>query len=98
MVRELVPESVSRLFWDVDPSTIDLDRDRAYVFERVMGRGSWDAMTWLRARYDAEAIRAFVREHGTRKLAPRDLAYWALVAGVDVPSEPGGARPRWAGP
>jgi hypothetical protein len=98
MVRETVPESVSRLFWDVDPASLDLDRDRAFVFERIMSRGTWDAMTWLRDRYDLEAIRAFVREHGARKLAPRDLAYWALVAGLDVVAEPGGARPRWAGP
>jgi hypothetical protein len=93
-----VPDSVSRLLWDVDPASIDLDRDRAFVFERVMSRGTWDAMTWLRARYDVEAIRTFVREQGARKLAPRDLAYWSLVAGLDVPAEPGGARPRWAGP
>jgi hypothetical protein len=98
MVRETVPESVSRLFWDVDPASIDLERDRAFVFERVMSRGTWDAMTWLRGRYDLDAIRTFVREEGARKLAPRDLAYWALVAGLDVRAEPGGARPRWAGP
>ena len=98
MVREPVPESVPRLLWDVDPASIELDRDRAFVFERVMSRGTRDAMTWLRARYDVEAIRSFVREQGARKLAPRDLAYWSLVAGLDVAAEPGGSRPRWAGP
>jgi len=35
MVRETVPESVSRLFWDVDPASIDLDRDRAFGFVRA---------------------------------------------------------------
>ncbi len=98
MVAELVPESVMRLLWDVDPASIDLDRDRFFVFERVMARGNWDAMTWLRRRYTSEDLRAFVLEQGPNKLAPRDLAYWRVVAGVEAPSEPGGARPRWAGP
>jgi hypothetical protein len=92
-----VPDAVSRLLWDVDLASLDLDRDRAFVFERVMSRGTWDAMTWLRARYDVEAIRAFVREQGARKLAPRALASWSLVAGLDVAAEPWGSRPRWAG-
>jgi hypothetical protein len=94
---ESVPPFVVILLWDVDPSTIDLDRDRAFVFERVMTRGSWEAMKWLRARYPRETLAAYLREHGVKRLPPRDLAYWALVTDVDLPSKPGGARPSWAG-
>jgi hypothetical protein len=98
MAPDRVPDAVSRLFWDVDVASIDLDRARAFILERIMTRGTWEAMTWLRSRYDNEVIGAFVREHGERKLAPRDRSYWALVAGLEVPTEPGGSRPRWAGP
>jgi hypothetical protein len=45
---EPVPDAVTRLLWDVDPYRVDLNRDRALVFERVMPRGSWEAMQWLR--------------------------------------------------
>jgi hypothetical protein len=91
-----VPAAVLRLFWDVDPAAIDLDAHRDFVFERVMSRGSWEAMCWLRQRYPVEALAAFVSRDGRSKLSPRDLAYWSLVCGVDTPSEPGGGRPRWA--
>src|SRR4051794_12029794 len=80
-----LPDSVTRLLWDVDPAQFDLDRDRALVLERVMSRGTWDAMRWLRARYSREVLAEFVREKGPRVLAPRDLAYWALVCDVDLP-------------
>ena len=93
---ESLPDSVTRLLWDVDPSHIDLDRDRALVLERVMTRGTWEAMQWLRRTYAREVLADFVLTMGARKLPPRDLAYWALVADVSVPAEPGGARPRWA--
>ncbi len=98
MAAELVPDSVSRLFWDVDPASLDLERDQPFVFERLMSRGTWDAMTWLRRRYAPEALRAFVREKGAAKLSPRDLAYWAVACGLEIPAAPGGPRPRWTGP
>jgi len=34
------PAFVARLFWDVNPDTVDLDQHRDYVMERVMGRTS----------------------------------------------------------
>jgi hypothetical protein len=92
-----LPEFVSRLLWDVDPSRIDLQRDAGLIFERIMSRGSWDAMNWLRARYSRDEIASFVRKEGARRLSPRDLAYWALVSGVDAEVGAGGGRPSWAG-
>lgn len=97
MTSERAPEAVLRLLWDVDPATFDFDRDRALVFERVMSRGTWEAMKWLRRRYRPEEIAAFVTSDGGRRLSARDLAYWALVADVELPTRTGGGRPSWAG-
>lgn len=97
VASEPAPPTVLALLWDVDPAALDFDRDRALVFERVMTRGTWEAMKWLRARYSREAMRAFVTEEGARRLPPRDRAYWALVSGAQVSETPGGGRPKWAG-
>jgi hypothetical protein len=88
---------VALLFWDVDPADVDLERHRDYVMERVMSRGGWVAMRWLRQAYPREVLADFVRRKGHR-LAPREAAYWGLIAGVEVPARRGGARPPWAGP
>src|SRR5262245_1443993 len=45
--RRVTPEALHWLFWDVDPSAIDLVRHRDYVLERVMVRGDWQAICWL---------------------------------------------------
>lgn len=97
---EPIPEDVERLLWDVDTCGVDLERDRVLVIERVMSRGSYRAMKWLRSRYENAVLAAFLRERGTRTLSPRDLAYWTLVCDVDLEStrDEGGGRPRWAGP
>lgn len=93
-----VPACLLTLLWDVEPDALDLERDRSLVIERVMARGGWDAMQWLRARYSKEVLADFVRCRASRCLAPRELAYWSLVCGVDLPQRPGGGRPAWAGP
>lgn len=94
----VLPEDVVRLFWDVDPESVDLDRHRDYVMERVMGRGTWEAMRWLRRTYPVDALADFLFRKGRRAIAPRERAYWALVSGCDLPPERGGGRPGWAGP
>ena len=91
-----LPAEVARLFWDVDPATVDLDRHRDYVLERVMARGGWTAMCWLRSAYAPDVLADFLRRKGSR-LAPRELAYWAVIAGIEVPIPRGGGRPSWAG-
>jgi hypothetical protein len=90
------PDEVARLFWDTDPGAVDLERHQDYVMERVMSRGGWVAMRWLRETYPADALADFLRRKGQR-LAPRELAYWSVIAGIEVPSRRGGARPGWAG-
>ena len=61
-----------------------------------MSRGDWAAMSWLVETYPREALADFVTRRGQR-LAPRELAYWALITGVEVEITRGGGRPRWAG-
>jgi hypothetical protein len=96
-VAPVLPPDLARLFWDVDPTEVDLQRHRDYVMERVMSRGGWVAMRWPRETYAPDELADFLVRKGSR-LAPRELAYWSLIAGIELPVPPGGARPPWAGP
>ena len=44
--------------------------------------------------YDVNALADFLRARGDT-LAPRERAYWSLIASCEVPAEQGGGRPRW---
>jgi hypothetical protein len=92
----VIPAELAWLFWDVDPTTIDLALHRDYVIERVMSRGDWFAMRWLVANVEPAELAAFLRQHGHR-LSPRDRAFWCLIAEVPWRATPGGGRPGWAG-
>lgn len=93
----MLSDAITWLFWDVDPETIDLERHRDYVLERIMSRGDLVAMRWLATQYSAEVLADFLDRKGAR-LAPRERAFWSLIAGIPCVSTPGGGRPRWAGP
>lgn len=98
-VDAALPPDVVRLLWDVDPASLDLNRaaDRDLVMERVMARGTLAAMRWLRSRFSKGELASFVQSKGRSRLAPRDLAYWALITGVPATQARGGGRPDWAG-
>jgi hypothetical protein len=91
-----LPNHIAALFWEVDSTTVELDAHRDYVLERVMVRGGWEAMKWLRRTFDRDQIASFLKRRGSR-LPPRELAYWATMIGIEVPVSPSGGRPPWAG-
>lgn len=92
----MIPAEHRWLFWEVDPAMVDLERHRDYVLERVMARGDWAAMRWLIKTFPCSIVADFLTRRGER-LAPRERAFWALIAGLGRVSKPGGGRARWAG-
>src|SRR5262245_57123886 len=93
---DVIPTELAWLFWDVDPATIDFERHRDYVFERVMIHGDWFATRWLIGRTQPSDLAEFLQKRGYL-LSPRDRAFWSLIAGVPYHATPGGGRPVWAG-
>ena len=92
----MLPDFVRMLLWDVDPEEVRLPAHRDYVLERVMARGGWAAMCWVRTSFAPDVLRDFLARKGGR-LPARERAYWSLVAGMEAPHARGGGRPSWAG-
>lgn len=90
-----VPERFRALFWDVPLENVRLPEHADYVIERVMSRGTWDAMGWLLRTFDRARLVDFLARKGGR-LPPRERAYWHLMLDVVEPQQPGGGRPSWA--
>jgi len=62
------------LFWDVDPQTIDLEKNARYIIERVLDFGSDEEVRWMWGLYPRERIRDVI-EH-SRVLQPHTRALW----------------------
>lgn len=78
-----LPDSLFPLFWEYDPLRIDLIKHAGLIIGRVMERGSWASMLWLKKTYSRDQLVSFLETKGHRMLPPRELNYWAMVNDVD---------------
>ncbi|OGG48900.1 hypothetical protein A3G63_01330 [Candidatus Kaiserbacteria bacterium RIFCSPLOWO2_12_FULL_52_8] len=68
-----IPASAVRLFWDVNPRTLDLAAHKGVIIERMLNYGTLDDWRWLISTYglsvvrDALTGRGSVRQSGIRK-------------------------------
>ena len=65
------------LFWDVDPKTIDPEKNAVYVIERILDFGNEEEIRWMWYRYDHNLLREVLRNSCT--LSPKSRSFWELM-------------------
>ncbi len=65
------------LFWDVDRESLDLQKSKAFIINRVLGRGQMSDWILLKAYYTVEGIIETAKK--LRTLDPRTLAFVACL-------------------
>jgi len=65
------------LFWDVDPKTIDPDKNAVYVIERILDFGNDKEVKWLWDYYDHDLIRRVTEK--SRVLHGSTKSFWDLM-------------------
>lgn len=61
------------------------DEHRDFIIRRLLQRGSWDSIQWLRRQIGDPALRAWIIAHAVRGLEARQLRFWEVV--LDLPHE-----------
>jgi hypothetical protein len=65
------------VFWDVDRETLDLQANKSFIINRVLGRGQMNDWMLLKAYYTIEGIVDIAKK--LRTLDPRTLAFVACL-------------------
>ncbi|MDK2948888.1 MAG: hypothetical protein PWQ56_53 [Patescibacteria group bacterium] len=65
------------LFWDVDPSKIDVNKDAEYIIERILDFGHDDEVRWMWRFYDKELVKKVV--NNSRSLKKETVNLWKLI-------------------
>ena len=65
------------LFWDVDPKTIDPDKNAVYVIERILDFGNDKEVKWMWDYYDHGLIRQVIKK--SRVLHGSTKSFWELM-------------------
>ena len=79
-MSDFVKSLSQRLFWDVDPETIDERVHCRYVIQRVLERGSLEDIRATIARYTMPVVIAQAQQ--IRSLDPVTLAFAACLGNV----------------
>lgn len=95
-----VPPALSQLFWDTDWQTIDVDRHRSFILDRVLEYGSIDAVRWAEQVYGLNTIGRYFQQRGRRVLSAKTRAFWqAVLASTQTSctetSSPPPSNPLW---
>ncbi len=80
---ERLPQALLGLFWDVNPRQVHLRRHRAFAVGRVLSRGTWAQISWLREHLGDGAIRDVLVETRARDLTRRQVRFWQVLPDLD---------------
>ncbi len=79
----IVPSSIGLLLHDFQlPDRLEGPVWERVIIERVLERGSWEQMQWLLAQFGRARLAEYLRARGHRVLPPRELRFWAWIAGI----------------
>jgi hypothetical protein len=74
-----IPQFLKPFFWEYGDGAVDTAQHAQVIMERIMLRGSWKSMEWLRSTFTAAQIKEFLLTRGVYVLPPRELNYWLLI-------------------
>lgn len=77
----MIPQELSRFFWEVDCRKLEESRHGSYIIERILERGDPEAIHWLMEHFSREEIIQVLKT--SRSLSPRSGNFWALYFGCD---------------
>ena len=84
-----------RHFFALPPGTSTDRESRGLVLARLLEEGDRSDLAWLAREVGREAIAAFVRDHGGRKLSARSRRFWSRALGLPLPAPPPLAEELW---
>lgn len=95
--KEALPEDIMGLFWDCDQVDVSISEHESFMVGRILDRGDWNAISWLRKEIGDKAIREWLeRKHGGQ-LDARKLRFWELLLGLpDTIVDEWISRNRWS--
>jgi len=67
----------TNLFWDIDPSTLDMEKHAKYIVERVLDHGSWEDWLLIRNYYGIDKLREIAL--GIRSMERKSLSFIAAA-------------------
>lgn len=80
-----LPAYVRSLFWDMDAGRLRWSRHRDCIILRILSRGGFDAVRWLRQTVGDAQLREWIVARSGRGIDSRRLVYYGVI--LDLPHD-----------
>ena len=80
--RSKLPEQLRALFWEYDFDDLSWEDDSDLIVARVLERGTWSDVLWLRRTLGDVALLGWITKRQGRGLSARDLRFWEVVLSI----------------
>lgn len=74
-----LPSHLSTLFWDYEFNELSWEKNRDLIIARILSKGEWSDVSWLRSKCSDEEIRYWIIKHKGSCLDPPRLRFWELI-------------------
>jgi uncharacterized protein DUF6922 len=71
-----IPSRLFKLFWDVNPKTLNVRRHSRFIIERILDLGDLDAFWWAQKQYPTALL--IEVSLTSRRLSPRSKQFWKI--------------------
>ena len=68
---------LKKYFWDTDFASLDIDKHKKYILERLLEMGDVAAAKWMCSRFSAQEILAVLKK--SRRISKKSFNFWSLV-------------------
>ena len=69
-----IPEFIHKFFWDIDPDSLNLEKDYFIIIERLLNYADDKSLKWLLDFYDTQKIKEVIKN--SRRLTPKTANFW----------------------
>jgi hypothetical protein len=83
--RTGLPAFLKPLFWEYHFGRLNWRKDKHLVTAKVLARGNWRSIQWLRRKWGDEALRDWIIEGHGRGLSRQQVRFWELI--YDIPGK-----------
>ena len=82
IAKKNLPVRMKPFFWDYPFHLLRMDKDLDLIISRLLSRGDWEAVKWLRARLPEGELKSWLMRRRGAGLSLPQLRFWQLVLGL----------------
>ena len=82
-MQKNIPKTFSKYFWDTRIENLAIDKNHAYIIERLLELGDIKELDWVTTNYARDQILTTIKN--SRRISPKTGNFFSLY--YDIPKE-----------